>query len=77
MTAKLNHLLARERQIELTHRAEQARLASEARAARSVMAPPRSADRLRIVRWLRAARPAAAGGNAPIASRRTDLRCHA
>ena len=51
MTSQLNYLIAQQRQAELLSRAEQARLASEARLAGSAPAP----------RW----DPAQAGGRSP------------
>ena len=46
MTSQLNYLIAQQRHIELAHRAEQARLAGEARAAVSTPSRRRNVARL-------------------------------
>ena len=60
MTTQLNYLVAQHRHIELVYRAEQARLAAEARAAGSAPSPRWNLGRLLAPRRLRAARLAAA-----------------
>jgi hypothetical protein len=60
MTPQLNYLIAQQRHIELAYRAEQARLAGDARAAVSAPPPRWNLGRLLAPRGLRAAGSAAA-----------------
>ncbi len=60
MTSQLNYLIVQQRHIELAHRAEQARLADDARAAVSASSPRWNLGRLLATRRLRAARLATA-----------------
>jgi hypothetical protein len=60
MTSQLNYLIVKQRHVELAHRAEQARLAGEARAAVSAPSPRWHLGRLLAPRRLRAAGLAAA-----------------
>ena len=64
MTSQLNYLIAQQRHIELACRAEQARLANEARPAASASSPRWNIGRLLAPRRLRAARLAAAARQA-------------
>jgi hypothetical protein len=65
MTSELNYLIIQHRHTELECRAEQARLANEARTAGPASAPRWDVGRLLAARRLRAARLTAA---APVAS---------
>ena len=60
MTSQLNYLIVKQRHVELAHRAEQARLAGEARAAVSAPTPRWNLGRLLAPRRLRTAGLAAA-----------------
>ena len=64
MTSQLNYLIAPQRHIELAYRAEQARLADDARVAGSAPSPRWSLGRLLATRRLRAAGSAAAARQA-------------
>jgi hypothetical protein len=75
MTSQLNYLIAQQRHIELAHRAEQARLANEARAAVSAPSPRWNLGRLLATRRLRAARLAAAARQANPGPLPECLRC--
>ena len=75
MTSQLNYLIVQQRHIEFAYRAEQARLADQARAARSTFSPRHYVRRLRATHWLQARHPAAAAGNTTAVSLRGDLRC--
>jgi hypothetical protein len=75
MTSQLNYLIAQQRHIELAHRAEQARLATEARAAVSAPSPRWNLGRLLATRRLRAARLAAAARPASPGPPQECLRC--
>jgi hypothetical protein len=76
MTSQLNYLIARQRQVELAYRAEQARLAGEARATRPAFPARRYVRRLRATQGSRAPHPAAAAENATAVSLQPELRCN-
>jgi hypothetical protein len=76
MTSQLNYLIVRQRQVELAHRAEEARLAGEARAAGPAFSPRRYVRRHRATQGMRAPHPAAAAENATAASLQRGLRCN-
>jgi hypothetical protein len=72
MTSQLHYLIAQQSHIEVFCRAEQARLADEARTLASPSAQRRQIGRLLAPRRLRAARLAAAGAQA---SQRPPHKC--
>ena len=74
MTPQLTYLIAQEKQIELAYRAEQARLAVEARAV-SAPSPRGNLRRLLATRRLRAAELAAAAQPARPGAPQECLRC--
>jgi hypothetical protein len=75
MTSQLNYLIARQRQVELAYRAEQAGLAGDARAAEPAFPPRRYVRRLRAAGGPRAPHAAAAAENATGVSLQRELRC--
>ena len=75
MTSQLNDLIVRQRHSELADRAEQARLANEARRAASASSPRWNIGRLLSTRRLKAARVAAAAQHAMPGPPPECLRC--
>jgi hypothetical protein len=75
MTSQLNYLIAQQRQSELVRRAEQHRLAQDARAARSTASPRSHIRRLLAPRNPRAAGSAAAARQTNPGAPHERLRC--
>jgi hypothetical protein len=75
MTSQLNYLIVKQRHVELAHRAEQARLAGEARRAASASSPRWNIGRLLSTRRLKAARVTAAAQHGMPGPSPECLRC--
>jgi hypothetical protein len=75
MTTQLNYLIVQHRHVELVYRAEQSRLAGEARAAVSAPSPRWNLGRLLAPRRLRAAGLAAAAQPARPGPPQAYVRC--
>ena len=75
MSSQLNYLIVQHRHTELVRRAEQSRLAGEARAAVSAPSPPGNLGRLLAPRRLRAAGLAGSAQPASLGPSQECVRC--